>query len=216
MKKVAVILSGAGYLDGSEIHEATLTLLALDRHNAQVHCFAPDIAQEQVLNHATGEPSTETRSVLVESARIARGAIKPLSLAAVDDFDALIIPGGYGAARNLCNFATRGHEMTINPEVEIFARSLHREGKPVGLICIAPVMAPAIGGPGTRCTIGNDPATANAINAMGGIHVSCAVTECVIDKDRKIVSTPAYMLADRITQAEAGINKLVDAVLAMA
>lgn len=216
MKKVAVILSGAGYLDGSEIHEATLTLLALDRHNAQVHCFAPDIAQEQVLNHATGEPSTETRSVLVESARIARGAIKPLSLAAVDDFDALIIPGGYGAARNLCNFATRGHEMTINPEVEIFARSLHREGKPVGLICIAPVMAPAIGGPGTRCTIGNDPATANAINAMGGIHVSCAVTDCVIDTDRKIVSTPAYMLADRITQAEAGINKLVDAVLAMA
>jgi len=216
MKKVAVILSGAGYLDGSEIHEATLTLLALDRHNAQVHCFAPDIAQEQVLNHATGEPSTETRSVLAESARIARGAIKPLSLAAVDDFDALIIPGGYGAARNLCNFATRGHEMTINPEVEIFARSLHREGKPVGLICIAPVMAPAIGGPGTRCTIGNDPATANAINAMGGIHVSCAVMECVIDTDRKIVSTPAYMLADRITQAEAGINKLVDAVLAMA
>ena len=216
MKKVAVILSGAGYLDGSEIHEATLTLLALDRHNAQVHCFAPDIAQEQVLNHATGEPSTETRSVLVESARIARGAIKPLSLAAVDDFDALIIPGGYGAARNLCNFASRGHEMTINPEVEIFARSLHREGKPVGLICIAPVMAPAIGGPGTRCTIGNDPATANAINAMGGIHVSCAVTDCVIDTDRKIVSTPAYMLADRITQAEAGINKLVDAVLAMA
>ena len=216
MKKVAVILSGAGYLDGSEIHEATLTLLALDRHNAQVHCFAPDIAQEQVLNHATGEPSTETRSVLVESARIARGAIKPLSLAAVDDFDALIIPGGYGAARNLCNFASRGHEMTINPEVEIFARSLHREGKPVGLICIAPIMAPAIGGPGTRCTIGNDPATANAINAMGGIHVSCAVTDCVIDTDRKIVSTPAYMLADRITQAEAGINKLVDAVLAMA
>jgi enhancing lycopene biosynthesis protein 2 len=216
MKKVAVILSGAGYLDGSEIHEATLTLLALDRHNAQVHCFAPDIAQEQVLNHATGEPSTETRSVLAESARIARGAIKPLSLAAVDDFDALIIPGGYGAARNLCNFATRGHEMTINPEVEIFARSLHREGKPVGLICIAPVMAPAIGGPGTRCTIGNDPATANAINAMGGVHVSCAVTDCVIDTDRKIVSTPAYMLADRITQAEAGINKLVDAVLAMA
>ncbi|MBP7178006.1 MAG: isoprenoid biosynthesis glyoxalase ElbB [Moraxellaceae bacterium] len=216
MKKVAVILSGAGYLDGSEIHEATLTLLALDRHNAQVHCFAPDIAQEQVLNHATGEPSTETRSVLAESARIARGAIKPLSLAAVDDFDALIIPGGYGAARNLCNFASRGHEMTINPEVEIFARSLHREGKPVGLICIAPIMAPAIGGPGTRCTIGNDPATANAINAMGGVHVSCAVTDCVIDTDRKIVSTPAYMLADRITQAEAGINKLVDAVLAMA
>ena len=216
MKKVAVILSGAGYLDGSEIHEATLALLALDRHNAQVQCFAPDIAQEQVLNHATGEPSTETRSVLAEAARIARGAIKPLSLAHVDDFDALIIPGGYGAARNLCNFASRGHEMTINPEVEIFARSLHREGKPVGLICIAPIMAPAIGGPGTRCTIGNDPATANAINAMGGVHVSCAVTDCVIDTDRKIVSTPAYMLADRITQAEAGINKLVDAVLAMA
>lgn len=216
MKKVAVILSGAGYLDGSEIHEATLTLLALDRHHARVQCFAPDIAQAQVINHATGKPSTESRSVLAEAARIARGAIKPLSQAHVDDFDALIIPGGYGAARNLCDFATKGHDMTINPEVEIFARSLHREGKPVGLICIAPVMAPAIGGPGTRCTIGDDPATANAIEHMGGVHVPCAVTECVIDADRKIVSTPAYMLADRITEAEAGINKLVEAVLAMA
>lgn len=216
MKKVAVILSGSGYLDGSEIHEATLTLLALDRRHARVQCFAPDIPQAQVLNHVTGEPSSETRSVLAEAARIARGAIKPLSQAHVDDFDALIIPGGFGAARNLCSFATKGHDMTINQEVEVFARSLHREGKPVGLICIAPVMAPAIGGPGTRCTIGEDPATANAIEHMGGVHVPCAVTECVVDKERKIVSTPAYMLADRITEAEAGINKLVDAVLELA
>lgn len=216
MKKVAVILSGAGYLDGSEIHEATLTLLALDRRHAQIQCFAPDIVQAQVINHATGEPATETRSVLAEAARIARGAIKPLSQAHVDDFDALIMPGGYGAARNLCNFATHGHDMTINPEVEVFARSLHREGKPVGLICIAPVMAPAIGGPGTRCTIGDDPATANAIEHMGGVHVPCAVTECVIDRERKIVSTPAYMLAERISEAEAGISKLVDAVLDLA
>lgn len=216
MKKVAVILSGAGYLDGSEIHEATLTLLALDRRHAQVQCFAPDIPQAQVINHVTGEPATETRSVLAEAARIARGAIKPLSQAHVDDFDALIIPGGYGAARNLCSFATQRHDMTIHPEVEIFARSLHREGKPIGLICIAPVMAPAIGGPGTRCTIGDDPATANAIEHMGGVHVPCAVTECVIDQERKIVSTPAYMLADRISEADAGITKLVDAVLDMA
>lgn len=216
MKKVAVILSGSGYLDGSEIHEATLTLLALDRRHAQVQCFAPDIDQAQVINHVTGEPSTGTRSVLTEAARIARGAIKPLSLAHVDDFDAVIIPGGYGAARNLCNFATHGHDMTINQDVAIFTRSLHREGKPVGLICIAPVMAPAIGGPGTRCTIGDDTTTAIAIEKMGGVHVPCAVTECVIDKDRKIVSTPAYMLAERITEAEAGINKLVDAVLDMA
>lgn len=216
MKKVAVILSGAGYLDGSEIHEATLTLLALDRRHAQVQCFAPDIPQAQVINHVTGEPSTETRSVLAEAARIARGAVKPLSQAHVDDYDALIIPGGYGAARNLCSFATQRHDMTINPEVEIFARSLHREGKPVGLICIAPVMAPAIGGPGTRCTIGDDTATANAIEHMGGVHVPCAVTECVIDQERKIVSTPAYMLADRISEADAGITKLVDAVLDMA
>lgn len=216
MKKVAVILSGAGYLDGSEIHEATLTLLALDRQHAQVQCFAPDIAQTHVINHRNGEAVAETRSVLSEAARIARGNIRPLSEAHVDDFDALIIPGGQGAIRNLCDYATHGKDMTLNQEVAIFARSLHREGKPIGLICIAPVMAPAIGGAGTRCTIGDDPATATAIEHMGGIHIPCAVTDCVVDSTHKIVSTPAYMLAERITEAEAGINKLVNAVLAMA
>lgn len=216
MKRVAVILSGTGYLDGSEIYEATLTLLALDRHHAQVQCFAPDIPQTHVINHLTGKAGGEARSVLTEAARLARGAIKPLSEAHVDDFDALIMPGGYGAAKNLCDFASKGKDMTLNDDVAIFARSLHREGKPIGLICIAPVMAPAIGGQGTRCTIGEEPSVANAIEHMGGVHVRCEVTDCVVDSTHKIVSTPAYMLAERITEAEAGINKLVDAVLAMA
>ncbi|MFN3586858.1 MAG: isoprenoid biosynthesis glyoxalase ElbB [Moraxellaceae bacterium] len=216
MKNVAVVLAGAGYLDGSEIYEATLTLLALDRHGVRYQCLAPDIPQHHVIDHRRGEAQAESRCVLTEAARLARGAIKPLAGAHAGDYDALIIPGGYGVAKNLCDFAFKGHDMQVNEEVLVFARALHRAGKPVGLICIAPVLAPAIGGPGTRCTIGNDAATANAITHMGGVHVDCAVDDCVVDAERRIVSTPAYMLASRISEAAAGIDKLVDAVLGLA
>lgn len=215
MKTVAVILSGTGYLDGSEIYETTLTLLALDRHGVRYQCLAPDIPQHHVIDHRSGEATGETRRVLTEAARLARGDIRPLAGAHAGDYDALIIPGGYGVAKNLCDFAVKGHDMQVNEDVLVFARALHRAGKPVGLICIAPVLAPAIGGPGTRCTIGDDPATANAIRHMGGVHVDCAVDDCVVDAERRIVSTPAYMLAGRISEADAGIRKLVDAVLAM-
>lgn len=216
MKNVAIILCGAGYLDGSEIYETTLTLLHLDRQHVRYQCFAPEQAQHHVINHLDGEAMAETRSVLVEAARLTRGDIKPLSAAHPDDFDALIIPGGYGAAKNLCDFASKGTAMTVNQELLVFARAMHRQGKPVGLICIAPVMAPAISGAGTRCTIGNDPATAAAIEHMGGVHVVCAVDDCVTDTERRVVSTPAYMLAERISEADAGIGKLVAAVLHMA
>ncbi|MDP2227203.1 MAG: isoprenoid biosynthesis glyoxalase ElbB [Moraxellaceae bacterium] len=216
MKNVAIILSGAGYLDGSEIYEATLTFLNLDRQHARYQCFAPDVPQHHVLNHLNGEAMAESRSVLVEAARLTRGDIKPLSAAHPDDFDALIIPGGYGAAKNLCDFASKGAAMSVNQEVLVFARAIHRQGKPVGLICIAPVLAPAIGGAGTRCTIGDDPATAAAIEHMGGVHVACAVDDCVTDAERRVVSTPAYMLAERIGEADAGIRRLVEEVLRMA
>lgn len=216
MKKVAVILSGCGYLDGSEIYEATLTLLALDQAGVDVQCFAPDIPQLHVINHLTGEPTGESRNVLVEAARLARGKVRDVKGARVADFAALVIPGGFGAAKNLCDFALKGSDMTVNPDVLAFARGMHQAGKPVGLVCIAPSMAPAIGGKGTRYTIGNDAATAAAINAMGGVHVPCAVDDCIVDAAHKIVTTPAYMYPARIGQAATGIRKLVAAVLEMA
>jgi enhancing lycopene biosynthesis protein 2 len=215
MKKVAVLLSGCGYLDGSEIYEATLTLLALDQAGAEVQCFAPDIPL-QVVNHLTGQPDGSTRNVLVEAARLARGKVRDVKTALVADFDALIIPGGFGAAKNLCNFAFKGSDMTVNPDVLAFAGGMHAAGKPVGLVCIAPSMAPAIGGAGTRYTVGNDAGTAAAIDAMGGRHVVCAVDDCVVDAEHRIVTTPAYMYPARISEAATGIRKLVAAVLEMA
>lgn len=215
-KKVAVILSGCGFKDGGEIYEATLTLLALDEADAVVQCFAPDMPQMHVVNHLTGAEMPESRNVLVEAARLARGNVKPVTDAKVADFDALIIPGGFGAAKNLCDFAVKGSDMTVRPDVLAFARGMHAAGKPVGLVCIAPAMAAKIGGEGTRYTIGNDPGTAAAIDAMGGRHVACAVDDCVVDRARKIVTTPAYMYPARIREARAGIRKLVEAVLSMA
>ena len=212
-KKIAVILSGCGVYDGAEIHESVITLLRLDQRGAQVQCFAPNIAQLHVINHLTGEEMPESRNVLVESARIARGNIKDIREADVEDFDALIVPGGFGAAKNLSNFAIEGAGCTVQPEVLALAEAFAEAGKPVGLICISPALAAKIYGPGVTCTIGNDADTAAAMNKMGATHADCAVTEIVEDKARKLVSTPAYMLAQSISEAASGINKLVDRVL---
>ncbi|MCQ6256348.1 isoprenoid biosynthesis glyoxalase ElbB [Pseudomonas sp. Q11] len=212
-KKVAVILSGCGVYDGAEIHESVITLLRLDQRGAQVQCFAPDIAQLQVINHLTGEQMPESRNVLVESARIARGNVKDLREANVEDFDALIVPGGFGAAKNLSNFAVEGAGCTVQPEVLALTEAFAEAGKPVGLICISPALAAKIYGPGVTCTIGTDADTAAAVTKMGGIHEDCAVTDIVEDTARKLVTTPAYMLAQSISEAASGINKLVDRVL---
>ena len=212
-KKVAVILSGSGVYDGAEIHESVITLLRLDQRGAQVQCFAPNIAQLHVINHLTGEEMPESRSVLVESARIARGNIKDIREADVDDFDALIVPGGFGAAKNLSNFAVEGSGCSVQPEVLALAEAFAEAGKPVGLMCISPALAAKIYGPGVTCTIGNDADTATAMNKMGATHEDCAVTEIIEDKARKLVTTPAYMLAQSISEAASGINKLVDRVL---
>ncbi|KJZ65808.1 isoprenoid biosynthesis glyoxalase ElbB [Pseudomonas fluorescens] len=212
-KKIAVILSGCGVYDGAEIHESVITLLRLDQRGAQVQCFAPNIAQLHVINHLTGEEMPESRNVLVESARIARGNIKDIREADVEDFDALIVPGGFGAAKNLSNFAIEGAGCTVQPEVLALAEAFAEAGKPVGLICISPALAAKIYGPGVTCTIGNDADTAAAMNKMGATHADCAVTDIVEDKARKLVSTPAYMLAQSISEAASGINKLVDRVL---
>ncbi|MBA5981023.1 isoprenoid biosynthesis glyoxalase ElbB [Pseudomonas sp. Y5-11] len=212
-KKVAVILSGSGVYDGAEIHESVITLLRLDQRGAQVQCFAPNIAQLHVINHLTGEEMPETRNVLVESARIARGNIKDIREADVEDFDALIVPGGFGAAKNLSNFAIEGAGCTVQPEVLALTEAFAEAGKPVGLMCISPALAAKIYGPGVTCTIGNDADTATAMNKMGATHEDCAVSEIIEDKARKLVTTPAYMLAQNISEAASGINKLVDRVL---
>ena len=217
MKKVAVILSGCGVFDGAEIHESVLVLLALDRANAEIICAAPDIPLREVINHLTRQPSkTETRNVLVESARIARGAIIPLSQLKVSEVDAVILPGGFGAAKNLCDFALKGADYEVNPEVARILKEAHRAGKPLGFVCIAPAIAAKLFGPErVEFTIGTDAETAGVLQQGGGSHVASPVRNVVVDRRLKIASTPAYMLAQRITEAEAGINKLVQSVLDM-
>ena len=212
-KKVAVILSGCGVQDGAEIHESVLTLLRLDQRGAEVKCFAPNIAQHHVINHLTGEETGETRNVLVESARIARGAIEDIREADITEFDALIIPGGFGTAKNLSNFASEGANCKVQAEVLAMAEAFAEAGKPIGLICVSPALAAKIYGPGVTCTIGNCAETAAQITRMGGKHQECDVTDIAEDKDRKLVSTPAYMVATSISEAASGINKLVDRVL---
>jgi len=215
MKKIAVILSGCGVFDGSEIYESTLTLLALDQAGVEYQCMAPDIEQMHVINHLTGDEMNEKRNVLIEAARIARGAIINLTEANSSEYDALIVPGGFGAAKNLSDFAVKGADMSVNADVQNMIQAMHKAGKPIGLICIAPAMTPRLFGEGSICTIGNDPETASAIEAMGSVHQNCPVDDIVVDKDRKIVTTPAYMLAGRISEAASGINKLVSEILAL-
>jgi enhancing lycopene biosynthesis protein 2 len=216
-KRVAVILSGCGVYDGAEIYESVLTLLRLDQQGAEVSCFAPNISQMHVINHLTADESiSEPRNVLVEAARIVRGEIADLALANHQAFDAVIVPGGFGAAKNLSNFALAGSGMMVNPTFKQFIQSMHSAGKPVGLICIAPAMAGKLFAEGVKCTVGNDPQTATAVEQTGARHEICAVDEICIDPANKLVTTPAYMLAESISQAAIGINKLVDTVLEMA
>ena len=216
MANIAVVLAGCGVYDGAEINEAVLTLLCLEQCGALYQCMAPNIEQMHVINHLTGEPSEgESRNVMVEAARIARGNVIDLATANANDYDALIVPGGFGAAKNLSNFAVAGAAMDVQADFLNFAQAMHRAGKPVGLICIAPVMAAAIFSEGTQCTIGDDADTAAAINAMGAQHVECPVTEARVDTEKKLVTTPAYMLAGSVSEAYSGINECVKAVLAL-
>jgi enhancing lycopene biosynthesis protein 2 len=214
--KVAVVLSGCGVFDGSEIHEAVITLLALSCAGVSYECMAPNINQAQVVNHLTGQVTEgETRNVLVESARIARGSIIDIAKANSQDYAAVFFPGGFGAAKNLTDFAFKGSDMQIQPDVLRFAKAMAAANKPACYVCIAPAMIPRIYGTGAQLTIGNDQGTAQAIEAMGGQPVDCPVQEIVIDPARKLISTPAYMLAQNIAEAAAGIEAAVQATLAL-
>jgi enhancing lycopene biosynthesis protein 2 len=217
-KRVGVILSGSGYLDGAEIQEATLTLLFLDRKGAKVTAMAPDVAQMHVVDHQKGEPAAaEKRNVLAEAARITRGGVLDVKKVSAADLDALILPGGYGAAKNLCTFATEGVKLQVNADVERLVRDMASAGKPLGFICIAPVIAAKVlGSKKVKLTIGNDPGTAAALASLGAVHVDTPVDQIVVDERNKVVSTPAYMLGPSIAPVSAGIEKLVSAVLEMA
>ncbi|MBH54348.1 MAG: isoprenoid biosynthesis protein ElbB [Opitutaceae bacterium] len=217
MKRVAVILSGCGVNDGAEIHESVLTLLALDRANAEVTVAAPDIAQMHVVNHQTGDVADgESRNVQVESARIARGPVKSVSELNLDELDAVVLPGGFGAAKNLSTFAVDGAGCSVDESTAEFLERFHGAGKPIGFACISPAIAAKIfGDKGVQLTIGTDEGTASALESVGAKHISCHVEEFVVDKDLKIVSTPAYMLGQRISDVEKGISKWIDVVLSL-
>jgi len=218
MKKVGVLLSGCGVNDGSEIHETVITMLALDRAGVEMILMAPNIDQMHVVNHYTGQEMDEFRNVLVESSRIARGGIKDMAEVTGHDIDALIIPGGFGVVKNLCDYAMAGADCSINPDVYRLVTEVHLLQKPIGAICIAPAMMAKIMGEldeSAEMTIGSDKTTAGDIKAMGSVHVACPVTEMIIDKEKKIITTPAYMEAKSIKEAAEGIEKLVAEVLAM-
>jgi len=216
MKQVAVILSGSGVFDGAELHEAVLTLLAIEQEGASYQCFAPDVEQLHVINHLTGEVAEgETRNVLVESARIARGNIKSIAECDVNAFDVLILPGGFGAAKNLCTFAVDGKNCAFNEDVLNVCEAFARAKKPAAYACIAPALAAKVYGNQTKMTIGSDKDTAEGLNALGACHVDCAVDEVVVDNDAKLVTTPAYMMANSISEAHTSISKMVSTVLAM-
>ncbi len=212
------MLSGCGVYDGSEIHEAVLTLLAIDRRGAEALICAPDMAQAHVINHVTGEPApAESRNVLVESARIARGRIRDVTRVTAADIDALILPGGFGAAKNLCDFAFKGADCAVHPDIARLVREVHQAHKPIAAVCIAPVViAKLLGLERPSLTIGTDSGTAAMVETMGARHVDCPVREFVVDRAHKLVTTPAYMLAGRISEAADGIDKCVEALLEMA
>jgi enhancing lycopene biosynthesis protein 2 len=211
-KKIAVVLAGCGVFDGAEIHEATLTLLAIDKLGARYQCFAPDVSQAHVVNHLTGKLMNETRNVLVEAARIARGNIKPLNQFDAREFDALIFPGGFGVAKNLCTFAFEGENCSVLPDAEKAVKSMVKAGKPIGALCIAPVMIAKILG-SVNVTIGDEAGPAQAIEAFGGKHSETTHGEIVIDRKHKVVTTPCYMLDATISQIADGAEKVVKTVL---
>ncbi len=215
MKNIAVVLAGSGVYDGAEIHEAISTLLAIARQGAKYQCFAPDVQQAHVINHITGEEMPESRNVLIEAARIARGKIKPLSDYDASEFDAIIFPGGFGVAKNLCTFAFDGVDCTVNADVEKAIRSTITAEKPIGALCISPVIIAKVL-VDVEVTIGNDSETASAIESFGATHKTTSSGEIVFDEKYKIVTAPCYMLDAGIDQIADDADKVVKKILEIA
>jgi enhancing lycopene biosynthesis protein 2 len=217
--RVGVVLSGCGVFDGSEIHEAVSILIALDRHGAQTLCMAPSMSQRETINHLRKEPRSGERNVLEESARIARGKIRDLASVKAGELDALVFPGGFGAAKNLCDFAISGAACKVHPDVAKLLTEMHAAGKPIGLACIAPVLAAKVFGAAgvkPKLTIGTDSGTAGAINNMGGQHENVGPTNICIDEANRLVTTPCYMNDVGPWTVFQGAEKMVEAVLKLA
>lgn len=215
MKNIAVVLAGNGVYDGAEIHEATLTLLAIAQQGAAYQCFAPDVEQAHVVNHITGEEMPEKRNVMIEAARIARGNIKALSEYKAADYDAIIFPGGFGAAKNLCTFAFDGPDCKVNADVENAIKDTVAAKKPVGSLCISPaILAKVLGD--VKVTIGQDKGTAEAIESLGATHVITNHGEIVVDEKYKVITTPCYMLDANISQIADGATNVIAKILELA
>jgi enhancing lycopene biosynthesis protein 2 len=210
--KFAVILSGCGVYDGSEIHEAVFALLSIDRNGGEYQVFAPDKDQYHVINHLTGQPSNEKRNVLAESARITRGKIKPLSSFNSADFDALVLPGGFGAAKNLSTYAFDGENLKVDPEVEKALIDMHKANKPIGALCIAPVIVAKVI-KGAKLTLGEISSASKAAEKFGSTHKIVNAGEIVVDNDNKIVSSPCYMYNARISEVAEGAENTIKAIL---
>jgi len=212
MKKIAVVLAGCGVFDGAEIHEAVMTLYAIQKNHASFEIFAPDMDQMHVINHLTGQVMPEKRNVLIEAARIARKNIRPLDQLKPDQFDAIILPGGFGVAKNLCSFATGGASMTVLPLLERILRDFHKQNKPIGALCISPVILAKLF-PGAKVTIGKDPGTIKHVETMGARHQITSHGEVALDEENLIFSTPCYMLDANIVQIAEGAEHIVQAML---
>lgn len=217
-KRIGVLLAGCGVMDGSEIHEATLTLYFLDKQGAEAICMAPNKDQLDVVDHNAGTPVAEKRNVLIEAARIARGKIADVASIKADALDAIIIPGGFGAAKNLCTFAKDGASCRVDANVARLLQEMHRKNKPIGALCIAPTVLARLFGEefAPEMTIGTDAGTASALEKMGARHTRATVDEIVTDSKNKIVTTPCYMLAQSIKDVGNGVQKLVAKILEMA
>jgi len=212
--RFAVVLSGCGVFDGSEIHEATLTLYAIAKNGGTYEIFAPDMAQYHVVDHLTGAPTGEKRNVLSEAARIARGKIVPLQKFDAGRFDALIFPGGFGVAKNLFPFAVEGPDSRVQPDAERAIREMHRAGKPIGALCIAPVLLAKVLG-NIEVTIGNDSDTISLLHQLGASHKTTGHGEIVVDRANRIVTSPCYMLDANIVQIAEGAERTVQAMMEM-
>ena len=210
--KFAVVLAGSGVFDGAEIHEATFTLYAILKNGGEYQIFAPNINQHHVVNHITGEEMNETRNVLIESARIARGNIKDLNEFKADDFDAIIFPGGFGVAKNLCDFAFNGTDMKVIPQVEAVIKDMAKANKPIGALCISPVVIAKVLD-GVDVTIGQDADTASAVEAFGAHHKQTNHGEVVVDTKYKVATTPCYMLDATVMDIHDGANNVVKAMM---
>lgn len=210
--KFAVVLAGCGVFDGAEIHEATMTLYAIAKNNCSYEIFAPDIEQFHVINHLTGVEMIEKRNVLIESARIARGKIKPLSELKADDFDAIIFPGGFGVAKNLSDFAFKGDKASVNKDIEKAILDMHKQKKPIGALCIAPAVI-ALVLKKVTVTIGDDVQTAQNIQKIGAVHKNTTHGEVTIDKENNVYTTPCYMLDATIVDIANGAMNIVEAII---